>query len=64
MVLQFIVPDMACSACSTSIVKAVQTLDAAATVSADLQTKRVTIETQHPEAEVKRAIVEAGYSPQ
>lgn len=64
MTLQFTVPDMACSACSNSITKAVQTLDATATVKADLQTKRVTIETQHPEAEVKRAIVAAGYSPQ
>jgi len=62
MSLQLTVPDMACAACSETITKALKTLDPAAQVTADAQTKLVTIETQQPEIAVKQAIVAAGYS--
>ncbi len=62
MTLQFNVPDMACSACSNTITKAVQAVDATATVQADPKTKLVVIETQTPEDTMKQAIVAAGYS--
>ena len=62
MSLQLTVPDMACAACSETITKALKTLDPTAQVTADSQTKLVTIETQQPEIAVKQAIVAAGYS--
>ena len=44
MSLQLTVPDMACAACSETITKALKTLDPTAQVTADSQTKLVTIE--------------------
>lgn len=62
MALQFKVPNMACSACATTITKAVTAIDPTAQVNADPKTKLVEIETQHSESEVKQAIVAAGYT--
>jgi copper chaperone len=41
--------------------KAVQAIDSAATVEADVKTKLVTIQTAKPESEVRKAIASAGY---
>ena len=62
MTLAFKVPNMACSACATTIANAIAAIDSTATVAADPQTKHVTIETQLSEAAVKQAIVAAGYT--
>ncbi|MBD2018695.1 heavy-metal-associated domain-containing protein [Leptolyngbya sp. FACHB-36] len=62
MTLQLNVPNMACSACSETITKAVTTVDPAAQVAADPKTKQVTIETQAPETAIKEAITAAGYT--
>ena len=62
MTLQLTVPNMACSACSETITKAVKAIDSTATIVADPQTKLVTVETQQPETAVKEAIVAAGYT--
>jgi copper chaperone len=62
MTLQFKVPDMACSACATTITSAVTAIDPTAKVEADPTTKQVKIETQQPEATVKQAIAAAGYT--
>ncbi|OLP18149.1 hypothetical protein BST81_14120 [Leptolyngbya sp. 'hensonii'] len=62
MALQFTVPDMACSACSETITKAITALDPMAKVEANLQTKQVNIETQVPAAEIRQAITTAGYT--
>ena len=62
MTLEFKVPNMACSACVTTITNAVTAIDATATVEADPKTKQVKIETQQPEAMVKQAIAAAGYT--
>ena len=62
MTLQLTVPDMACSACSETITKAVQAIDPAAAIQADLKTKQVNVETQATEPEIKQAIINAGYS--
>lgn len=59
--LQLKVPKMACSACANTITKAVQTVDLSATVTADVKTKLVTIQTVKPESEVRTAIESAGY---
>jgi copper chaperone len=60
--LQLIVPNMACSACSDTITKAIQALDPAATVQADPQTKQVEIDTQASETAIRQAIAMAGYT--
>jgi len=61
MTLQLKVPKMACSACATTITKAVQAIDSASTVEADIKTKLVTIQTAKSESEVRKAIASAGY---
>lgn len=61
MTLQLKVPKMACSACANTITKAVQAVDSAAVVEADLKTKLVTIQTVKPENEVRKAIASVGY---
>ena len=62
MTIELTVPDMACSACSQAITKAVTALDAAAKVSADPQTKQVSIDTQADAVAIKAAITAAGYT--
>ncbi|RUR74205.1 hypothetical protein PCC6912_53060 [Chlorogloeopsis fritschii PCC 6912] len=62
MTLQLKVPNMACSACADTITKAVQTIDASATVQADTKTKIVLVETNAPETAIKNAIANAGYT--
>lgn len=62
MTLQLTVPNLACSACSDTITKAIKAIDPAATVQADPKTKQVNIETQAAEAAIKQAITDAGYT--
>lgn len=62
MTMQLKVPDMACSACVNNITQAVQQLDSAAQVNADLDRKTVNVDTQESEQAVKQAISAAGYS--
>lgn len=62
MTLQLMIPNMACSACSETITKAIKVIDPAATVQADSRTKQVTIETQATEKAIKQAITNAGYT--
>ena len=63
MTVQLKVPDMACDACAQAITQAVIALDADAIVTADTQTKQVTVETQASESSVREAIATAGYNP-
>ncbi|MDE8350148.1 MAG: heavy metal-associated domain-containing protein [Acidocella sp.] len=58
---QFDVPDMDCSGCVASIERAVHKLDAAATVSADLTTKRVVVGSTAATPDIKAAIEGAGF---
>lgn len=62
MTLQLTVPNMACSACSDTITKAIQAIDPTATVQADTKTKQVNVETQAAETAIKQAIIDAGYT--
>ncbi len=59
--MEFTVPDMSCGHCVGVITKTVQALDANATVSVDLPTKKVTIQTTQDRAAVVAALAEAGY---
>lgn len=62
MTLQLTVPNMACSACSDTITKAIKAIDPNATVQADPKTKQVNVETQAAETAIKQAITDAGYT--
>ncbi len=61
MALQLIVPKMACSACVSTITKAVRTVDSNATVQAEPKTKLVSVETQATETAIKEALANVGY---
>ena len=58
-----IIEDMTCGGCVASISKVVKNLDASATVSADVTTKRVVI-TSHKDAQALIAVItSAGFHP-
>lgn len=61
MTLQLKVPRIACAACVNTVTKAIKSVDTTATVEADTKTKMVSIQTQKSEAEIKKAIAQAGY---
>ncbi len=60
--LQFIVPDMDCEGCVSSITNAVQKLDADASVTADLESKQVVIGSTVEAHEIATAIEGAGFT--
>lgn len=55
--------DMSCAHCVARITQAVQTLDPAARVDADVHTKQVTVESEASPEAVAAAITDAGYTP-
>jgi len=61
--LQFDIPGIHCQGCIDSITKAVQKIDPAASVTADLETKRVIIgsKSEHEAHEFVAAIEDAGF---
>ncbi|ALA17472.1 MULTISPECIES: heavy-metal-associated domain-containing protein [unclassified Chelatococcus] len=59
--LTFQVPEMSCGHCVAAIERAVKALDAHAEVAVDLPARKVTVKTTRDEAEIRRAIDEAGY---
>jgi copper chaperone len=61
MTLQLTVPNMSCSVCANTITKALQAVDANASVQADPTTKLVNVETQASETAIKEALAAAGY---
>ncbi|OYY04903.1 MAG: hypothetical protein B7Y73_03040 [Acidocella sp. 35-58-6] len=58
---QFDIPDMDCEGCVASIKRAVSKLDPAATVDANLTTKRVVVSSAVATPDIKAAIEGAGY---
>lgn len=60
--LQFTVPDMDCEGCIASITAAVKRIDAKASVTADLETKYVIIDSTIAAPELTAAIENAGYT--
>lgn len=61
MKLQLNVPNMACGSCAKAITNAVKSIDQGAKVEADPKTKRVNVETESSEADIREAIKGAGY---
>jgi copper chaperone CopZ len=58
------VPDMTCSHCSSTITKALQELDPAATVDISLPEHRVRVQSTASKEAVLHCIEDAGYTPQ
>lgn len=65
MAYQVVVPSIVCGGCVDTLIKAVTKLDPGATVTGDLETKTLTIESSQADLEaVKTAITEAGHTPE
>ena len=62
MKLQFDVPNMACGSCARAITSAVKATDQNAQVEANPKTKKVEVETDSSEDDIKAAIKGAGYT--
>lgn len=60
---EFHVPKMSCGGCLNNITKAIKTIDQKAKVDADIPSKTVRIETTTSEAEIIKAMTDAGYQP-
>ena len=59
--LTFHIPEIHCDGCIRSLTKAVQALDQNAILTADLQARRVTVQTSAPRATVAEAFEDAGF---
>lgn len=59
----FIVNDMTCGHCASTITRAVKEVDSGATVDIDLDKKMVRIGSGKPAADLLEAIQEAGFTP-
>lgn len=59
--MQFQIDSMTCGGCVRSVTKAIQTLDAAAQVTADIPAHTVQVQTTATPAAVVAALEEAGY---
>ncbi len=57
------VQDMTCGHCVSVITRAIQSVGPAAKVRVDLPSRIVSVEGEVSEAEAKKAIAEAGYTP-
>ena len=60
----FSVTNMTCGGCVRSITKAIQAADPKASVSADLETRRVAVETVLGVDQVQAVLAKAGYEAQ
>ncbi len=61
--VQFKVSDMTCGHCASRITKALKDADPQARVEISVAEKQVKVESNLSEAELARAISEAGYAP-
>lgn len=60
--IRFAIPDMTCGGCVSSVTRAVQVLDPAARVLADLDAHTVEIDSTVADKVLAEAITEAGFS--
>jgi len=59
--MQFHVEGMTCGGCARAITRALVSLDRDARVQADPRSRTVTVETSLQQAEVRRALADAGF---
>ena len=62
MKLELTVSSMVCQGCVDNVRKAIIDQDADATVSIDLDTKKVLVDTETPATEIQQAIVDLGHT--
>ena len=60
--MQFHIENMACGGCARSVTKAVQSVDPAADVAVNLETRNVDVTSGRPAADFERALAQVGYS--
>lgn len=63
-VTRYTIPDMSCDGCVNAITRAVQRLDAAARIAADLAAHTIDIQSTAPEPALRAALDDAGYTVQ
>ena len=61
--MQFHIETMTCGGCARGVTKAIQGVDAAATVQADPTNRRVEVTTTAPRDRIVAALTEAGFAP-
>jgi copper chaperone len=61
--IELTLPDMTCGHCVKTVTQAVQQVDAAAQLTIDLPTHRVSIQSARPAEDFKAALAEEGYPP-
>ncbi len=61
--LSFQIPNMTCGHCARAVTEAVHAADPAATVTVDLPTHQVQVQTSVPREAVVAQLAEAGYQP-
>lgn len=59
--MQFHIQNMTCFGCARSVTAAIQSVDKAAVVKADPETRKVEVETSAARGEIEAVLVEAGY---
>ena len=60
---EFKVESMSCGGCVRAVTRALQSADPTAKVDVDLATKSVRVESAQPEADLRSALIDAGYAP-
>jgi copper chaperone len=60
-VIELTLPDLSCAHCVRTVTEVVQRLDPGARVDADVETRRVRIETSRPPAAIRAALADEGY---
>lgn len=61
--MEFLIDNMTCGGCAKSVTKAIQSVDSSATVSIDLATSLVKVESGRAQGEFVAVLDEAGYPP-
>lgn len=61
--LEFVLPDMTCGHCVSTVTKTIQSIDPAAVVTIDLPSHLVTVDTNAQRELVASALTEEGYQP-
>ena len=62
MKLELKVPSIVCEGCIDTIEKAIASKDSNASVSGDVESKKVVVETETAASEIEQAIVDAGHT--
>jgi len=59
--MQLHIEKMACGGCLKTVTEAIASVDPAATVSADMEKRMVTVDTAADRSRIEKALAEAGY---